>query len=145
MAFFLFLCAFFNLEHSLGINIFKPTILCQIIEVIATQAKFLGPSSYSSEINCAFSFCTKTVFGCFNGVIAQYQNISRSFRIWLHCLFICATFKSPTEWSNVQHVSALTNYWDTTNHIGYHLTAQSPDILTTNFHLSKYCKIFDSP
>ena len=46
----------YDLEHSLGIYGFRPTWLCLIVELLATAAKFLQPSSYYNGINCAFTF-----------------------------------------------------------------------------------------
>ena len=55
---------FYGLEHSFSIHSFRLIWLCLIVEVLATQTKFLEPFGYCIVINCAFNFHTK-VFGCF--------------------------------------------------------------------------------
>ena len=37
------------------------------------QAKFLGPSGYCTVINCAFTFCTTNIFGCFCDVQTLFE------------------------------------------------------------------------
>ena len=41
-----YILSLYGLEHSLWIHSFRPTWLCQIIQVLATKAKFFQPSGY---------------------------------------------------------------------------------------------------
>ena len=67
-------------EHSFWIYGFRPTWPYLIIKVFATLAKFLESSDYSIVINCAFSFCTATVFNCFHGIVAQFELVNHKFQ-----------------------------------------------------------------
>ena len=51
-----------------SIHSFRPNWLCLIVEVFETGAKFLEPSSYCIGIDCANTFRTANVFGCFRSV-----------------------------------------------------------------------------
>ena len=86
---------------------FKPPWSYVIVEVPTTQTKFLEPSGYCTAIVCTFIFCTTNVFGCFHSIMVQFECIKHKFLIRLCCMFICAAFKSHTEWIN-SHVSTPT-------------------------------------
>ena len=61
------------------ILVFRPTWLYLIIEVLATQKKFLETSSYCTVINYTFTFCIGNVFGCFHGVIVLFKLVNHKF------------------------------------------------------------------
>ena len=67
------LICLYNLEHSLVIHSFRHICPCLTIEVPATQVKFHEPSVYCTVINCAFAFHITNVFGCFHGVMVQFE------------------------------------------------------------------------
>ena len=50
-------------------------LFCLIINVLATETKFLEPSDYCTLINCAFIFSTKNVFGCFHSFMIQFKHV----------------------------------------------------------------------
>ena len=79
---------------------FKPTWPFLIVKIVATQAKFLKPSSYCTVINYASTFYATNVFSCFHTHKALLF-------IRLYCIFICSTFKSCLEWTNA-HISTPT-------------------------------------
>ena len=56
---------------------FRPSSLGNIVEVLATQPKFLQPSGFCTVINYATTFCTTNVFGFFCGVMAHFKLIKR--------------------------------------------------------------------
>ena len=60
---------YITFKHGLGIPGFKHTLPCLIVAFLATRAKLLELSSYSSLINCTFNFHTKNVFGCYHSLI----------------------------------------------------------------------------
>ena len=62
---------FLLLKQCLGINSFRPTWPCLIIEILASRAKFLQPYSY-----CSFIFNTANVFGCFHVAIFLITGVS---------------------------------------------------------------------
>ena len=65
-----------SLEHSLGINAFRSTWSCLIVEILAIRTvKFLQPWGYSIWINWTFTFCTRNVFGCIRDVMTQLELI----------------------------------------------------------------------
>ena len=64
---------FYSLEHRLGIHSYRSTWSSLIVEVLATWAKFLKPSGYSTVINCAFAFHTTNVFSCCCSVMTQFE------------------------------------------------------------------------
>ena len=67
--------------NSLEIHSFWPTLLCRIVEVLATRLKFLQPSSYCSVINCTLIFhATNFFFFClFAGVMSQFELVKHNF------------------------------------------------------------------
>ena len=68
-----------TLEHGRRIRgfRFKPIWLCRIVEIFATWAKFLQPSSYCTVINCNFTFHTTIAFGSFlSGIIVQFEPLN---------------------------------------------------------------------
>ena len=69
----------YDLEHCLGIHAFGPTRPCLIVEVIATQAKFLQSSCYCTVINCANTFSITNIFGCLRSLIAQFELVKHNF------------------------------------------------------------------
>ena len=71
----------YGLEYSFRIHCFWPIWLCLIIKVLATWAKFLQPSDYFNVINCAFTFFTTNVFGCFSHIMAQFKFMKHIFLI----------------------------------------------------------------
>ena len=75
-------------------------------------------------------------FGCFWGVMSQFELVKPKFRIRLHCMFIYAAFQPLTELSNAQRVisSTIRNLPTTTglNCFGHEI------------YVTKYCKIFES-
>ena len=48
--------------YLIGINSFRPIQPYLVVDVLATQAKFLEPFSYCNVINCAVTFRTTNVF-----------------------------------------------------------------------------------
>ena len=56
------ICRLYGLEYDLWIHNFSPTWARLIVEVFATQAKFLKPSCNCTLINCAFTFHTTNIF-----------------------------------------------------------------------------------
>ena len=75
---------------------------------LITWAKFLEPSVYCCMINCAFTFCTINIFGCFRGIIVQFELIKHVID-----LDSIATFKSQCT------TCQRTNYRDTSKHRRY--------------------------
>ena len=65
---------------------------------------FPGPRSGPKSRTYAFTFLTPNVFGCFRGVMSQFECI-RVIKLW--CTFIFEAFKSHTEWSNTLSVISL--------------------------------------
>ena len=59
--------------YNLGLHDLKPNCSCLIIEDFADQAKFYEPSTCSAVIYFALSFRTTNGFGCFTGVIVQFE------------------------------------------------------------------------
>ena len=115
---------------------FKPDWPCLIVEVLAIWVKFLEPSNHS--------FYLTNIFDCFHSVMAPVQTCKVC--KFLCCSFICAAFKSYTEWSNAQHVSTPSTMillitvgtlqrLKCFGHLVY--------VLQTRIVL-KYCKTFDS-
>ena len=86
-----------SLEHSRRTHDFQLIWLCLIIKVLVTQVKFHKSVGYCTVINCAFTFYTTNVFGCFYVIRAQFKLISISSWIRLYCMFIFMTFKLHTE------------------------------------------------
>ena len=67
---------------------------------LASRVELLEPAGYySTVINCIFTFCPN-ILGCFCCVKVQFELIKHKFQIRLRYSFICAAFKSQTEWSN---------------------------------------------
>ena len=64
---------FTSLEYEIGIHDFRPTRIFLIIKILTTQKKFLKPPDYSTVNNFAFTLCTTNVFGCFGGVMVQFE------------------------------------------------------------------------
>ena len=65
-----------DLEHGLGIRGFWPTCPCLIIKILETGTKFLQPFTYSTVINCIFTFRTTNIFGC---VMAAFEHVKYKF------------------------------------------------------------------
>ena len=77
------------LEHSLGTYNFRPTWPDMIIEVLATDVKFLEPFGYCNVINCTFIFLTTNLFG----IMAKFE--FKKYFLHLRTLYIyLCTFKS---------------------------------------------------
>ena len=75
-----------DLEQDLGIHISRSTWSCLIIKVLETWGKFLQPSGNSTEINCAFTFCTTNVFSFFYGVMTQFK-VFHSVNCFSHVIY----------------------------------------------------------
>ncbi len=58
---------------------FRLTWPCLIVEVLATQMKFLEPSGYCTMINCASTFRTTNTFGCFCCIMVQFGLVKYKF------------------------------------------------------------------
>ena len=77
---------------------------CQIVEVLATQMKFLPPFCYCSIINWAFTF-----HKCFWLLPWRYFLFGiRKHKFSNQTTLYCSAFKSHTEWSNAQRVGVST-------------------------------------
>ena len=63
----------YALAHGLGIHNFSSTCSYFFVEGLAFRANFSEPSGYCTVVNCALAFCTKNIFGCFCGVVAQFK------------------------------------------------------------------------
>ena len=94
------------------------SVLASFAWSTASESTFLGllnrafsfisseSSSYCIVINYVFTFRTINVFLAASAALWSSSNsISLSSRIRLLWMFICAAFKSHTEWSNAQRVS----------------------------------------
>ena len=64
----------YELEYGLKIHGFRPKWPYLIVKVLATLAKFLELSGYSTVIDSAFAFWIKTIFRCFYGVNNNNNN-----------------------------------------------------------------------
>ena len=95
------------------------TWLC-LIKVLATQVKFFEPSDYCTIINCAFTFCTINIFGCFCDIVAQFKLVKHKFLnlITLH-IYLCS-FQITHGWSNTRYVSTPTTTTLTTTAGTFH-------------------------
>ena len=63
---------------GLRIHSFRPIHHCLITKVLLTQEKFLELSSYSTVINCGFTFHQANV-GAFHSIMAQFKLIKHKF------------------------------------------------------------------
>ena len=88
----------YGMENSLKIYGTMRTWLC-LIEIHATQAKFLQTPGYFTKINCIFTFHTKMFLVASSALWPSLNLKWISSCIRLHNTFICAVFKSHTEWS----------------------------------------------
>ena len=74
------LLAGFDLDHGFRMHCLKPIRPCLIVEVQATQAKFLQPFGLCTVINCTvITFHTTNVFSCFRDVMAQFELVKHKF------------------------------------------------------------------
>ena len=114
---------------------------CLIIKVLATWMKFLKLSGYCTLVNCVFTICTTNVFGFFHCVIALFELVKHKFSNYIHCTFICVSFKSHTDWCNAQCVSAPTTKILQTTVSTYNCfeLLLLHDIHAVNLYLWKYC------
>ena len=96
----------YALEYDHGTYAFGPTPPCPIVEVIAIWERFLELFVYCTVTKCAFTFRTLNVFGCFCNVMVQLELVNHNFPNKTRS--ICAAFKSLTEGSYAQRVSAQT-------------------------------------
>ena len=69
----------YDFEHGLGLHASKSIWSWLIVEVLATQKKFLEPFGYCTVINGIFTFCTTNVFGSFRSVMARFLQPTRNF------------------------------------------------------------------
>ena len=70
------------LEHNQGIHSFRPTWLCLIANVLATQAKFHELSAYCTVIKSMFIFRTTNIFGYFCNIMIQFELVKPKFQNW---------------------------------------------------------------
>ena len=84
-----------DLGHGFGINTFRSSLPCQIVDVLTTGAKFLRVSSITQQMFLVAS-------------AALWPNSKSSSINNSLYTFIFATFKSFTAWTNAQCISALT-------------------------------------
>ena len=83
-----------------------------IIEVLATQRKFLGPSRHYTVINCIFTFCWSTnILACDYDVMMAQLKFSNLTTLYVHLYDIQITH-GVQQSTIYQHI----NYHDTTNH-----------------------------
>ena len=68
---------FIDFENSFGIHNFRFTWPCLIVEVLATWAKLLAPPGCYTVINCAFTFSTANIFGCFHSIIDHFELVKQ--------------------------------------------------------------------
>ena len=96
-------CNSLDLPLSLGhIISFWPTRSCLIVEVLATGAKFLGPSGCCNVINCAFIFLETNVFFLFlqssNPVLTCKAQVPKLNNV-AHSFILLSNYT----WSQVKH------------------------------------------
>ena len=95
--------------------VWSRTLETRILGLIyrAWSSRFLQRKQNFFNHQLCLTFCATNVLDSIYSVLAQFGLIKPKF---LHCPFICKTFKSHTQWSNMcQHI----NFNDTTNHSGY--------------------------
>ena len=107
------------------------------VEVIPTGTKFLELSGHCTVINSIFTFCTANIFSYCHSVMALFELIKHNYLVRLCCMLTCAAFKSLTEWSNPQHVSALTTTGTTNSGNTVHSLNSFGHIILQNLSLSK--------
>ena len=113
-----------GLKHSLEIHSFRFTWPCLIIEVLATQVKFLQPS-------CTFTFHVTNIFGYFPRIMAWFKLVKPQFpnkttlHVHLHSFQIIHRVRQCT-------ICLLTNYHDTNNCSKYLPWLLLCDICTKN-------------
>ena len=109
---------------------------CQIIEVLANREKYFEVSGDCTVIPCAFTFCTVNDFGLFSSFMVQFEIIKHNISIYTP--FICAAFKSRTEYNNVQRFSAPATVILTIMSSSFHCFKFFGDVISS---LSSHCAI----
>ena len=116
-------------EHGLGIYAWRPSWPCLIAKAHAIRMKFFQPSGYCTLIECAFTFCTTSIF-CWLCSITELVKCKLHIHMWgfqiTHRRKQCATCQRK----NLYDVTNDKEYLNGLNYLGYMIyllqTTKSP-------------------
>ena len=110
-------CECYSSERGLGIHGFRSTRPCLIVEVHVIRAKFHQSFCYCTVFICDFTFHATNVFGCFHGVIAQFEFLKHKFLNLTSLHVHLCSFHIIHEVKQCATCQRI-NYRDTTDHSG---------------------------